>query len=409
MANSTEKERKKLFSTIIQSLQEYSEEQINDPEEIKSEIVDLLKTHRPVKLADYEYGLSRNLKKDQQLIVKEKDDETKVLVYAKKGLHWYCSNRRTILNCRSSSLKIRYGIAFAPIVHGGACNAKDYSSVMEIQELLKQGKTKEANRLMHKNSSSKNDSSISLSTSMLNESTSDIENESILEQSIAENTSTSIDSNSTPLSQQQSSVPALEEIEIQSASRSTIKRELDDAEDCMILDEPAAKKTKTEATKNVEAFAFEHPSTTTIKQICEKLKIEYSLEAYKFWANISFEKVPVSSNRIETHEFKSSNIFACLSLFFTGKNDYCCLIQHMFNSAFRAASDTMSRAQIDMILFNPTVTNELIEFIASFLACRVGIYKNGKLKKFGNWKDENIALTLVLSLIDGKFAVVLDL
>uniref|UniRef100_A0AC34FRK1 Uncharacterized protein n=1 Tax=Panagrolaimus sp. ES5 TaxID=591445 RepID=A0AC34FRK1_9BILA len=414
MAELPLQERQKLFDNIFQSLHEYSKEDIPDPVTIKSEFVELLKTHRPLKLADYEYGLSKYLKKDYVIIVKEKEDETKVRLFTMP--YWYCTNRSNRYGkCPSCMLKIKYGIVFAPLVHTDNCKPKDYSFVMEYQDLLKQGKSTEAIVFSLKKKRPLNDSSVSLSTSMLNESnlssTTDMEDESILERSIIENTITSIESTSTSSPQQQSSDPAL----VQSASESVklassrVKREFGDSDYCMILDEPAVKKPKSEATANtVETYSFDHPSASILKKLCDKLNIKYSHDAYKLWANIIFNKISASSDNIKTHEISSSNIFACLSLILSGNPDNSFLIQHIINTAFCNASDSLSRSEVNQIFTTTTVTNEQTEFIAEFLACRIGIYENRKLKKFGNWKDENVALTLILSFVDGMYSVVLD-
>uniref|UniRef100_A0AC34G4Z1 Uncharacterized protein n=1 Tax=Panagrolaimus sp. ES5 TaxID=591445 RepID=A0AC34G4Z1_9BILA len=191
------------------------------------------------------------------------------------------------------------------------------------------------------------------------------------------------------------------------------KRITDNSDYCMIFNEPVAKKPKTEATaNNVETYSFDHPSASILKQMCEKLKIEYDHEAYIFGGKIIFNKFVSSTDIIQSHGIKSSNIFACLSLFFTGKIRKCHLIEDTVKSAFCdevIAAGTMAHAEIDQIFINSTVTPEQIEFIAKFLACRIGIYENGKLKKYGNWEDENVALTLILSFVDKKYAVVFDL
>uniref|UniRef100_A0A914YDB1 SPK domain-containing protein n=1 Tax=Panagrolaimus superbus TaxID=310955 RepID=A0A914YDB1_9BILA len=407
-----EQEREKLFVEIITSLQEYTNENITDQEAIKSEIVDLLKTHRPVKLTDWEYGLSKVLKKDHQIIVKEKEDEKQVRIFLKP--YFYCSNRPSHTKC-NSSLKIKFGIVFAPISHGKKCKAKNYSFVMEIQDLLKHGKTKEAiYKMMVKRRPTNNDSSLSVSTSILNDTdvstTTDMENETNLEQSISENTNTSIDSNSSPSSQQQQSSHILEEVAPESsAARSSVKTENEDQDYCMVIVEPAAKRPKIESGNSEETFAFDHPSASVLKKVCGKLNIEYSHDAYQLWANIIFNDISASSDNIQTHELKSPNIYACLSLFFTGKTDNSFLIQHFINTAFRDASDSLTRAEINQMFTSATVTDEQIKFIASFLSCRIGIYHGSNLNKYGNWKDENIALTLILSFIDGMYSIVLDL
>uniref|UniRef100_A0AC34GWN0 SPK domain-containing protein n=1 Tax=Panagrolaimus sp. ES5 TaxID=591445 RepID=A0AC34GWN0_9BILA len=407
MAEPSERECKKIFAKLIQSLQEYTKEDITDPEAIKSEIIELLKTHRPIKLADFKYGLSRRLKKDNRLIIKEKEDKTKCRLFSKYGTYWFCSKYSSLREpCRLLTLKFKYGILFAPIHHVVKCEARDYSTAMDIQNLLMQGKTKEARMLEQNNRISLHDSRAS--SSILNastlSSTTEMENESILEQSINENTSTSIDSNSTSSTQQQLSSPVEPPAEAP-AGRASVKREFSDPDYCIVIDEPAAKRTKTEAiTKTVETYSFDHPSASILKQICEKLKIKYDHEAYIFWGRIMFNKFAALTDNIQTHEFKSSNFFACLSLFFTGKIRKCHLIEDTVKSAFCIMSDS----EADQIFSNSTVTDEQIEFFAKFLSCRIGIYQGQELKKYGNWETENNDLPLILSFIDEMYSVVLD-
>uniref|UniRef100_A0A914QTH7 Uncharacterized protein n=1 Tax=Panagrolaimus davidi TaxID=227884 RepID=A0A914QTH7_9BILA len=124
----------------MESLKEYTKEEINNLEAFKSEIEKVPKTFRLIKLSDYEYGLSSNGKKDHRIIVKEERDKSKVREYSKNGKnYWYCSK------CKSSAfLKFKYGILFAAIQHGNGCETKEYSFAKKIQSLLKQGKFNEA-------------------------------------------------------------------------------------------------------------------------------------------------------------------------------------------------------------------------------------------------------------------------
>uniref|UniRef100_A0A914Q7C2 Uncharacterized protein n=1 Tax=Panagrolaimus davidi TaxID=227884 RepID=A0A914Q7C2_9BILA len=132
------KKRKMILADIQKSIKEYSTEEINDWESIKSNIEKILETHRPIKLCDYEYGMTMTLKNGNRIIVKEENDKTKVREYSKSNNSWICSNR----HCKYATLKIKYGIVFAAITHN--CEPREYSMALKIQELLKQGKTTEA-------------------------------------------------------------------------------------------------------------------------------------------------------------------------------------------------------------------------------------------------------------------------
>uniref|UniRef100_A0A914Z5Z9 Uncharacterized protein n=1 Tax=Panagrolaimus superbus TaxID=310955 RepID=A0A914Z5Z9_9BILA len=178
----------------------------------------------------------------------------------------------------------------------------------------------------------------------------------------------------------------------------------------MVIDEPAAKKQKTEICID-ENFPFDLPSNSILKEMCDKLKIDYHRDAYKFWGDIAFENVPVSSQNILTHSIKSPNIFICLSLFFTGEITKCYSIQDTIYTAFRdeliAKGSNVEKA--DQLFACTTVSDKHLKFIAKFLSCRIGIYEDSKIKKYGNWKNENGSLALILSFVDGMYSVVLDM
>uniref|UniRef100_A0A914P1F8 Uncharacterized protein n=1 Tax=Panagrolaimus davidi TaxID=227884 RepID=A0A914P1F8_9BILA len=208
-----------------------------------------------------------------------------------------------------------------------------------------------------------------------------------VKQSIADITSINIDSNITPPVSSPTSTPFSTEA-IQESSRSNVKRELEEIDDCMVVVEPPIKKPKTEYN---ETFAFEHPSTSILKEICKKLNLEYSHGAYQFWADIVFQNVVPASNNIQSHSFKSKNIFACLCQFFTGKTKSCFLFQHAINSALfddLNASGIMPLKEIEKFCTSNIVFDEHVEFIAKYLSCRIGIFENGILRKFGKWQNK---------------------
>uniref|UniRef100_A0AC35FCV5 Uncharacterized protein n=1 Tax=Panagrolaimus sp. PS1159 TaxID=55785 RepID=A0AC35FCV5_9BILA len=130
---------------ILKSIKEYSNEDISDPETIKPDICEILKTHRPIKLLDLQYGFSFILKEGNRLIIKEENDKSKVREYSKSNNNWECTNRKAVTNkCFSSYLIFKYGIVFAPIQHSDKCTIRDYSVVMKVQDFLKNGNVSEA-------------------------------------------------------------------------------------------------------------------------------------------------------------------------------------------------------------------------------------------------------------------------
>uniref|UniRef100_A0A914QHR4 Uncharacterized protein n=1 Tax=Panagrolaimus davidi TaxID=227884 RepID=A0A914QHR4_9BILA len=198
-----------------------------------------------------------------------------------------------------------------------------------------------------------------------------------VKQSIADIISINIDSNITPPVSSPTSTPFSTEA-IQELSRTSVKSELEEIDDYMVFAEPPIKKPKTEYN---ETFAFEHPSTSILKEICKKLNLEYSYDAYKFWGEIIFENILPVSDNIKTHSFKSKNIFACIA----------------------------PPEKIEEFCTSNNVFYEHIEFIAKYLSCRIGIYENGILSKFGKWENNDNALTLILLLEGELYSVVQDL
>uniref|UniRef100_A0AC35GWU2 Uncharacterized protein n=1 Tax=Panagrolaimus sp. PS1159 TaxID=55785 RepID=A0AC35GWU2_9BILA len=443
---------------LIQSIKEFTKEEINNLNSIKPEISKLLKTHRPIKLTEYEYGISSDVSttKDHRLIIREKDDRSKVREYLKNQNYWYCNaycsySQYYKHRCSAQRLIINYGIVFAPKNHSTGCETKEYTFAMEVQDLLKKGKIAEAKWLKRK--SVINTSNQSFSTSILNESsvsTTDIENESNLEEPLANDTTVNIDSENVLLSPPTSSSSLTEngptinmnstlisdllisndttsaensnitstsqtpisEENVPESVRTSVKRELDDEDDCMIIDEPFAKKPKIEPT-NSETFSFDQPSAATLKEMCKKLNVKYCNDAYKFWGEIIFENILPASDNIKTHSIKSKNIFACFSQFFTGKVNSCYFLQDIINKAFceELIESGIETSETEQIFLDYTVSDRHLKFIAKFLSCKIGIYENGILKKYGNWEIQNYTdiLNLILSFENGLYSVVLDL
>uniref|UniRef100_A0A914P4V9 Uncharacterized protein n=1 Tax=Panagrolaimus davidi TaxID=227884 RepID=A0A914P4V9_9BILA len=217
-------ESEALITEIIKTIKEYTKKDINNLEEVKAEFKENLKTHRPIKLCDYEFGFSHTGKKNNYIIIKEENDKSKVRQFLKQKDYWYCSKRTYVAHkCISPSLRIKYDILFAPLNHAKECMPKEYSFAMKVQRLLKEGKIKEAKGLtISKKRLSNNTSNQSLSTSIL--STTDIENESILD--LIDEISENADSNISSLELSQTQFPDLTGNEKESG-RSSVKTEID--------------------------------------------------------------------------------------------------------------------------------------------------------------------------------------
>uniref|UniRef100_A0AC35GHB2 Uncharacterized protein n=1 Tax=Panagrolaimus sp. PS1159 TaxID=55785 RepID=A0AC35GHB2_9BILA len=82
--------------------------------------------------------------------------------------------------------------------------------------------------------------------------------------------------------------------------------------------------------------------------------------------------------------------------------------------AFRdelTAEGKVNAAEIERIYISYAVSDKHLKFITTFLSCKIGIYENGILKKYGNWENQNNidVLTLILSFENGLYSVVLNL
>uniref|UniRef100_A0AC34F1D4 Uncharacterized protein n=1 Tax=Panagrolaimus sp. ES5 TaxID=591445 RepID=A0AC34F1D4_9BILA len=150
--NQQKRSPKELFDEILKSLEEYTSEKVEVLLKNKSKFLSILKTHRPLKTADYHYGLSENLLKDRALIVFEFDDKRMVRQYYKhtsgKNI-WRCLKcKRLYINQLRSSITSLYlinGILLVPLDHD--CTPRDAEIVMQYQKFLEEGNMQLARRM----------------------------------------------------------------------------------------------------------------------------------------------------------------------------------------------------------------------------------------------------------------------
>uniref|UniRef100_A0A914PZZ0 Uncharacterized protein n=1 Tax=Panagrolaimus davidi TaxID=227884 RepID=A0A914PZZ0_9BILA len=136
------------YNTLVNSLYQYLKEPIKDFASFKPEILNILKTYRPIRVVDYEYGISKSLKGKSQIIIHEFKERSLVREYFKTGKNdWKCCECNRIrtssqINESVPDLLIQYGIVFVKIKHD--CKPRQISFVQQIQKLYKDKKIDDA-------------------------------------------------------------------------------------------------------------------------------------------------------------------------------------------------------------------------------------------------------------------------
>uniref|UniRef100_A0A914PYK2 Uncharacterized protein n=1 Tax=Panagrolaimus davidi TaxID=227884 RepID=A0A914PYK2_9BILA len=137
------------YSNLVNSLYQYLNESIKDFASLKPEILNILKTHRPIRVVDYQFGISKSLKGKSQLVVHELNQRSIVREYFKYGNNgWYCCEcNRTETSSQTDEkligdLLIKHGIVFVKIEHD--CKPRQFSFVQQIQKFYKEKKINEA-------------------------------------------------------------------------------------------------------------------------------------------------------------------------------------------------------------------------------------------------------------------------
>uniref|UniRef100_A0AC34G352 Uncharacterized protein n=1 Tax=Panagrolaimus sp. ES5 TaxID=591445 RepID=A0AC34G352_9BILA len=131
------------YKKFVRCLYRYLSEPIKNFSLIKPKILELFKTHRPIKVADYQYGISKAGKNKSQLIVHELNERAKVREYFKTGKNvWFCCEcNRTASKTNDHSivigdLVIAHGILFVKLEL--ICEPRQLSFVLQIQKLYKE-------------------------------------------------------------------------------------------------------------------------------------------------------------------------------------------------------------------------------------------------------------------------------
>uniref|UniRef100_A0AC34GFD7 Uncharacterized protein n=1 Tax=Panagrolaimus sp. ES5 TaxID=591445 RepID=A0AC34GFD7_9BILA len=140
------------FAEILESLEEYTAEKREVLLLNKSKLLFILKTHRPIKIGNYHYGLSITLRDKGRLIVFQWDNRSMVHEYSQRNDYknlWACIDcyRKYYHQLQSTRLHVYlvYGIVFVPFHHN--CKPRDYEIVMQYQKYLEEGNLKNARRM----------------------------------------------------------------------------------------------------------------------------------------------------------------------------------------------------------------------------------------------------------------------
>uniref|UniRef100_A0AC34FZV3 Uncharacterized protein n=1 Tax=Panagrolaimus sp. ES5 TaxID=591445 RepID=A0AC34FZV3_9BILA len=413
-----------LFAEILESIEEYTYENVGALISNKSKVLTILKTHRPIKIGTYHHGLLLNLREKGRLIVFEFKNKSMVREYCQrsdKNNLWECTDcrRQYVHELQSSRCHVYLvnGIVFIPLDH--ACKPRDYEIVMQFQKYLEEGDVKKARSMIF------------------------LINFTYGESSLA-NVINVIENKTLPTSSISAKNGKINENKIVTKTSANSKRKLNNNE-CTTSspDKPsAAKKSKGEnkVSKKTEAdissnhkniitmlkketttpipttsFLFEKPSTLALKRICSKMEIQYCKEAMNFWKEIKFTEINTVSTNIQTQKFKTKNFYKILSNFFTGKFCDYSQIYYAINMAFGeklVAENELPYEEIELLCSKYTVTERHFEFIAKFIPCRILIFDSENKeepRKYGRWENgSSKLLTLVLSFLNRKYSVIVD-
>uniref|UniRef100_A0AC34FUD7 Uncharacterized protein n=1 Tax=Panagrolaimus sp. ES5 TaxID=591445 RepID=A0AC34FUD7_9BILA len=319
------------FAKIIENLKDYTNEKSEDILSNKFKLLCALKTHRPVRTCDYQYGVTENLRNNRRVIVFEWNDKKRIREYSQKSGRnnlWVCRECFR-LNHRRNNFSYAYvyvlnGIVFIPNDH--SCKPRDYELVMIYQKFLEEGNRKKARAMARYISFTYGESSLANIKNFLGD--------------------------------------AWHE---KSDKRKEI---IDDNENNPVLAAPTS------------IFVFEKPSTLMLNEICAKLHIEYCSRAEKMWEQIMFDKIDTETlpKQILIHHLKTQNFYQILSKFFIGKTKQHKQIKAALIDAFRdklISSGEASSKKFDK-LYLDTVTDEHLSFIAKYLSCRILIFEGAE-------------------------------
>uniref|UniRef100_A0AC34F1F9 Uncharacterized protein n=1 Tax=Panagrolaimus sp. ES5 TaxID=591445 RepID=A0AC34F1F9_9BILA len=403
--NQEKRSPQEIFAEILKSLDEYTDQ----------------KTHRPLKIGNYFFGLSEYLIKDRTLIIFEWEDKRMVRQYYKHwgNNQWRClgCERRYRRQLKASRFHVYFvnGIVFIPFGHD--CNPRDREIVMQYQKFLQEGNVQLARRMSQLVNFDYGESSLANVINKLNLPSSSMPKQSYSKEreNVAKKPSANLKRKLNDIDCTSSSADMLPLVKKKSNDTCCIDNKMDLSNN-QKHENTVMKKEKEATPIPATTFSFKKPFNFTLKNICNKLDIKFCKEALNFWEEIKFKKMNTLSTNIKTQKFKTKNFHKILSNFFTGR--FCDYPQIYFaiNEALRnklVDKGEMTANEIDELCSSYKVTETHFKFIAEFIPCKILIFdlENNEVKKYGKWKNENNnnILSLVLAFENRKYSVVVDL
>uniref|UniRef100_A0A914QER2 Reelin domain-containing protein n=1 Tax=Panagrolaimus davidi TaxID=227884 RepID=A0A914QER2_9BILA len=396
------------FAKIMENLQEYTNEKAEVILSNKSKILFTLKTHHPIKIVNYQYGLLLNLRKDRSLMVFEWGDRKRVRQYSRRVNRpdlWRCCECTRLFKRQETGSELNLfmvkDIVFAPNKHD--CQPRDYLFVIQYQKFLEEGDTVKArrmNRMVNFAYGALNLTNIVnvLDTSLTSTKKRKSNDNKVIDSKALTNSKDKIVHDD---SASDNGVPPIKKSKKNDQNQ---------------MNEPAMRR-KSETTVEKEENAiptFQKPSISKLKEICTKLNVKYRNKGGRLWNKFKFNQIDtvLESSNIGIHYFKTKNFYEILSKFFTGNTNQYEKIKTSITDAFR--ENMVSSGELSTKKFNKlyldTVTYEHFDFISKFLSCRIIIFDYEKgIRKYGKWKNpESERLTLVISFYKGLYSVVLN-
>uniref|UniRef100_A0A914Z8T2 Uncharacterized protein n=1 Tax=Panagrolaimus superbus TaxID=310955 RepID=A0A914Z8T2_9BILA len=169
-------------------------------------------------------------------------------------------------------------------------------------------------------------------------------------------------------------------------------------------------------------FSFNNPSKLWLKTACETLQIPYNHEAYQLWATIDIDEIrsiskPENVKKVTAGEDSG---FCAISLLLTGRED--AKIKIAVNKWFYKNFNKLGKClgvdfthfvHNDTLVFETFFATDLVpvhcEALSHILGCRLGVYDNEKLIKYGNWESDDGKVTLLLERKSNGYNVVTSL
>uniref|UniRef100_A0A914QB50 Uncharacterized protein n=1 Tax=Panagrolaimus davidi TaxID=227884 RepID=A0A914QB50_9BILA len=339
------------FTKVMENLQEYTKENAEVILSNKSKILFALKTHHPIKIANYQYGLLRDLRKDRSLIVFEWGDRKRVRQYSRRVNRpnlWACRECQCLFHRQETGSQLNLfmvnDIVFAPDKHD--CQPRDYLLVMQYQKFLEEGDTAKANRMIHTVSFAYGALNLTnivnvLDTSLTSTKKRKINDNKVMDSNSLTNSKDEIvhDDNASD-----NGIPPIK--------KSNKNNQMNETVMCQNTVEK-----EENAIPTTSIFSFQKPSISKLKEICTKLNVKYRNKGGRLWNKFKFNQIDtvLESSNIGIHYFKTKNVYEILSKFFTGNTNQYEKIKTSITDAFR--ENMVSSGEFSMKKFNKLYLN----------------------------------------------------